>query len=268
MSGGRRSRIALVVDRPVDDVGEVVATARVTGGIDRASPRSSDGREAQEVAWGGRLQRALVHATIEDGDPAIVAEVDLVADGLVEGLARHAALVVALFDALPGRVREIRDLSARTVRDEAWMTRVAQGDVQATDGVHAVVAEPPVGREPGWVLTHGAARFGVPDLELYGVAAGTERAAVVVLEHVIARLLRDGIGAPIVLPDATPVRLVPVLEVWPGLPASWPGTGRAGVDRGPGLDGPRATLSVLHRPRFGRYRLDLDGVRERLADQQ
>jgi len=266
MSGGRRSRIALVLDRPVEDVGAVVAVARASGGIDRASPRSGDGSVAQEVAWGGRLQRAVVHATEEDGAPALVTEVHLVADGLIEGLTRHAALVATLSDALSGRVREIRDLSARTVRDEGWLARVASGRVAASDGVHAIVGASADGpRGAGWVLTHGAARFGLPDLELYGIAAGSEPVATAVLQHVAEQLLRGGIGAALSLPDATPLRLVPVLEVWPGLPAGWPGSGRAGVDRGPGLDGPRATLSVLHRPRFGRYRLDLEGVRERLT---
>jgi hypothetical protein len=151
------------------------------------------------------------------------------------------------------------------VRDTTWVGRVAAGQLDATDGVCAAVAVQALGpRGVGWVLTHGAARFGVPDLELYGVPAGQESAAAAVLARVIAQLLTDGIGAALTLPDGTPVRLVPVLEVWPGRPAGWPGTGRAGVDRGPGLDGPRATLSVLHRPRFGRYRLDLEGVRERL----
>jgi len=267
MSGGRRSRIALMLDRPIDDVGEVIASARAAGGIDRATPRSGDGSVAQEVAWGGRLQRAIVHAAEDDGAPALVTEVDIVADGLIEGLSRHAALVAALADALSGRVRDVRDLSARVERDEGWLARVATGEVVATDGVRAIVGAAADGpRAVGWVLTHGAARFGLPDLELYGVAAGAERAATAALEHVAAQLLRGGIGAAVALPDSTPLRLVPVLEVWPGLPAGWPGTGRAGVDRGPGLDGPRATLSVLHRPRFGRYRLDLDGVRGRLAE--
>jgi len=271
MSGGRASRIALVLGAPLDDVGTLVAAARAAGGIDRAAPRSGDGSAAQEVAWGGRLQRAVVRSGEDDGAPVLIIEADIVADGLVDGLARHAALVEALLRALPAAVRtahvEVRDLSARAVRDEAWIARVAEGRVTAPDGVGATVGASAAGpRGVGWVLTHGAARFGVPDLELYGVPAAGERAASDALEHVAGQLLAGGIGATLTLPDATPVRLVPVLEVWPGLPAGWPGTGRAGVDRGPGLDGPRATLSVLHRPRLGRHRLDLDGVRERLAD--
>jgi len=266
MSGGRPSRIALVLDRDIEDVGAVVATARAEGGIDRATPRSGDGSVAQEVAWGGRLQRAVVRSALEDGVPMLIAETDIVSDGLVEGLARHAALVAALAHALPGRVRGVQDLSARTARDEAWLTRVAGGAPTSTDGVRSIVGASAKGpRGVGWVLTHGAARFGVPDLELYGITAGAQAAALAALDHVIGRLLADGLGADISLQDMTPLRLVPVLEVWPGLPADWPGTGRAGVDRGPGLDGPRATLSVLHRPRFGRHRLDLEGVTGRLA---
>ncbi len=267
VGGGRSSRIALVLDAPLDDVGTVVAAARAAGGIDRATPRTGDGSVAQEVAWGGRLQRAIVRSAEDDGTALLVVETDIVADGLVEGLTRHASLVDALARVLPGRVVAVRDLSARTVRDEAWLARVASSDPQAQDGVSAVIGAQAEGvRGVGWALTHGAARFGVPDLELYGVPSGSEDAALSLLGRVAAQLLADGLGAQLSLPDLTPLRLVPVLEVWPGLPAGWPGTGRAGVDRGPGLDGPRATLSVLHRPRLGRHRLDLEGVRERLGD--
>jgi hypothetical protein len=269
MSRSRPSRIALALDAPVDDLGTVVAAARARGGIERATPRTGDGSTAQDVAWGGRLQRALVRTGEDRGAPVVLTEVELTADGLVEGLSRHAALVDAIADVLEERVLEIRDLSSRTVRDRRWLTRVAAGEVHASDGVTAEVGARPEGeRGVGWVLTHGAARFGLPDLELYGVGAGRMTAAASALERVAAQLLAGGIGAALSLADGTPLRLVPVLEVWPGLPAAWPGTGRAGVDRGPGLDGPRATLSVLHRPRFGRYRLDLDGVRERLAEDQ
>ncbi len=266
MSTSRRSRIALVLDAPIVDLRTVVAAARDAGAIDRAAARTGDGSTAQEVAWGGRLQRAVVRTDEADGAPLIVTEVDIVADGLVEGLGRHAALVDGLARALLGRVREVRDLSARVVRDEAWLRRVAGGSVSASDGAVAIEAASSGGaRDVGWALTHGAARFGVPDVELYGLPLGSGPAALRELDRVVAQLLSGGIGAALSLTDGTPVRLVPVLEVWPGLPASWPGTGRAGVDRGPGLDGPRATLSVLHRPRFGRYRLDLEGVREALV---
>ena len=263
MSGARPSLLALILDRPVEDVAEVVAAARAAGGIDRASAHRADGTLAQDVHWGGRMQRAVVRAIDEAGTPLLRTEVAIASDGLAEGLSRQVALLAALAQALPGRVRRVRDLSARVDRDEAWMTRVSAGVVEVGDAVVSIIGAqaPPA----GWVLTHGAARFGVPDLELYGVPAGAAEAAVVVLDRVAGQLVAGGLDAPLSLPDGTPLRLVPVLEVWPGLPAAWPGLGRAGVDRGPGLDGPRATLSVLRRPRLGRHRLDLEGVRDRLV---
>ena len=262
MSGARPSLLALILDRPVDDVAEVVAAAREAGGIDRASAHRVDGTLAQDVHWGGRMQRAVVRAIDDEGTPLLRTEVAIASDGLAEGLSRQVALLAALARALPGRVRGVRDLSAQVDRDETWMTRVSAGVVEVGDAVVSVVGAqaPPA----GWVLTHGAARFGVPDLELYGVPAGAAEAAVALLDRVAGQLVAGGLDAPLSLPDGTPLRLVPVLEVWPGLPAAWPGLGRAGVDRGPGLDGPRATLSVLRRPRLGRHRLDLEGVRDRL----
>lgn len=270
MSGARPSAIALVLDRRVDDVGAVVVDARAAGGIDRTSAHLGDGSTAQDVHWGGRMQRAVVRSVEEDGVAMLRTEVALAGDGLVEGMSRQAALLAALARVLPGRVRGVRDLSARVQRDEVWLTRLAAGIVDPGD---AVVVE--VGAEPGdvrgavgWVLTNGAARLGVPDLELYGVPAGAVDAARSALARVAAQLTEGGLAASLSLADGTPVRLVPALEVWSTLPATWPGLGRAGVDRGPGLDGPRATLSVLHRARFGRHRLDLDGVRDRLSARQ
>jgi hypothetical protein len=270
MSGARPSQMALVLDRPVEDVAEVVAAARAAGGIDRASAHRSDGTLAQDVHWGGRMQRAVVRAIDDEGTSLLRTEVVIASDGLLDGLSRQAALLLALARVLPGRVRGIRDLSARTERDEVWLTRVAAGVLETGDAVVTVVgADATDGAHPaGWVLTHGAARFAVPDLELYGVPAGATAAAVDVLARVAGQLVAGGLDASLSLPDRTPLRLVPVLEVWPAMPATWPGLGRAGVDRGPGLDGPRATLSVLHRARFGRYRLDLEGVRERLVPHQ
>ena len=263
MSGARPSLLALILDRPVEDVAEVAAAARAAGGIDRASAHRTDGTLAQDVHWGGRMQRAVVRAIDDAGTPLLRAEVVIASDGLAEGLSRQVALLAALARVLPGRVRGVRDLSARIDRDEGWMTRVCAGTVGVGDAVVSVVGAqaPPA----GWVLTHGAARFGVPDLELYGVPAGATDAAIAVLDRVAGQLVAGGLDAPLSLPDGTALRLVPVLEVWPGLPDTWPGLGRAGVDRGPGLDGPRATLSVLRRPRLGRHRLDLEGVRDRLV---
>lgn len=277
MSGARPSMIGLVLDRPVEDVGALVAEVRAAGGIDRAAPHVGDGSVAQEVHWGGRMQRAVVRAVEVNGVPLLRADVPIAGDGLVEGLARQSALLAALAGALQGRVHGVRDLSARVARDEDWLTRIATGVVGPSDAVAVRVGDAsdlvgstarPSRAPVAWVLTHGAARLGVPDLELYGVPPTATGAALEELAHVAGLLAVGGLGAPLALTDGTPVRLVPVLEVWSGLPASWPGPGRAGVDRGPGLDGPRATLSVLHRPRLGRHRLDLDGVRDRLARRQ
>lgn len=276
MSSTRPSLIALVLDRPVDDVGAVVSDARAVGGIDRAAPHVGDGRLVQDVHWGGRMQRAVVRALDEDGVALLCTELAIASDGYVEGLARQATLVASLARVLSGRIRGVRDLSARIDRDEAWLTRTASGVVEVSDAIVATVGDVPArvaaGRsdrsDMGWVLTHGAARLGVPDLELYGVPASDLEPARDELMRIAGQLAVGGLGSPLALTDGTPVRLVPVLEVWSGLPASWPGPGRAGVDRGPGLDGPRATLSVLHRPRLGRHRLDLAGVRERLRSRQ
>lgn len=274
MNGARPSQVALILDRPVDDVGAVVAEARAAGGIDRASANLGDGTVAQDVHWGGRMQRAVVRTIEDDGRAMLRTEVAIAGDGLVEGLSRQGALLAALARVLPGRVVGVRDLSSRTDRDEVWLTRLAAGVVDPSDAVAVVDGSDPgpdgAARrgEVGWVLTHGAARLGVPDLELYGVAPHAMAAARAALVRVAGQLASGGLAAPLSLGDGTPVRLVPVLEVWSGLPAHWPGLGRAGQDRGPGLDGPRATLSVLHRARFGRHRLDLDGVRERLAVDQ
>jgi hypothetical protein len=271
MTGARPSLVALVLDRTLDDVGAVVREARSTGGIDRSSAHVGDGTVAQEVHWGGRMQRAVVRAVEQDGRSLLLTEAPVAGDGLVEGLARQASLLLALADVLAGNVLGVHDLSARTDRDELWLARVASGAVGPADAVVTSVGADGGGEgsrgggDFGWVLTHGAARLGVPDLELYGVAAEAIDAARSVLARVAGQLADGGLDAPLSLTDGTPLRLVPVLEVWGRLPAGWPGLGRAGTDRGPGLDGPRATLSVLHRPRLGRHRLDLDGVRERLV---
>lgn len=274
--GARPSLIALVLDSPVDDVGQVVASARAAGTIDRTAPHLGDGSRAQDVHWGGRMQRAVVRAVEDAGVPMLRTELAIAGDGFAEGLARQAALLAALARVLPGRVRGVRDLSARVDRDGAWLTRVAAGTIDPGDAVVALAGAGSLQDRSGpttnpsgvgWALTHGAARLGVPDLELYGVPSGSLDAALVELARVAGLLARGGLSTALQLSDGTPVRLVPVLEVWSTLPVTWPGLGRAGSDRGPGLDGPRATLSVLHRPRLGRHRLDLDGVRQRLIAQ-
>jgi hypothetical protein len=153
------------------------------------------------------------------------------------------------------------DHTAATDRDTGWMNRLAVGAVERDDAIVVRVD----GEGTRWVRTHGAARFDVPDLELYGLNRAQVDAATEVVGHVHDQLLRYGLKAELSLPDGTRVYLVPVLEAWQHVPLDWPGVGRAGVERGEGLDGPRATLSVLHRPRLGRYRTDLQGVLDTLV---
>jgi hypothetical protein len=257
------SQLALVLDAPVDDVGAVVRAAGQIGDIDRAAPAGGDGAAAQEVQWGGRMQKGVVRA-IRDADddrPLLRTETYLGEDGLSAGMQRQAKLLQALARQLPGRIEGVRDLSARIERDTAWVHRVAIGAVEHEDGIVTVVD----GEGTRWVRTHGAARFDVPDLELYGCTRAQAELAGPLLAHIHEQLLASGLKAPLALPDGTPAYLVPVRDAWQHVPLDWPGVGRAGKDRGPGLDGPRATLSVLHPPRFGRYRKDLEGVLDRLV---
>ncbi len=261
------SLVALRLTAPVTDVAALLSAARAAGAGDRTAPLLG-GAEAAEAHWGGRIQRAVVRTLVdEDGAHLLRTEVAVAADGLVAGAVRQAFLLQALVAPVRAAgpdVAGVRDLSARVDRELGWLDRLATGGVVRADVVTSVV-EPAAGRRPGWIRTHGAARFGVPDLELYGLPPGAEVTAEVVLGHVHDALLAGGMAAPLALPDGTPVRLVPVLEAWARLPMDWPGLGRAGATRGPGLDGPRATLSVLHRPRLGRHRLDLAGVIARLG---
>jgi hypothetical protein len=256
------SRIALVLDGPVEDVGEVVRAAGQVKDIDRASPVRGEGHLAQEVHWGGRMQKAVVRAVREDDGTALLrTEAYLGSDGLAGGMQRQAKLLQALARQLKGRVVGVRDHSAATERDVAWMNRVSIGAVSRDDAIVTVVD----GEGTRWVRTHGAARFDVPDLELYGLNAGQIEPATQLLASVHEQLLRHGLTASLALPDGTPIYLVPVLEAWQHVPLDWPGVGRGGQERGEGLDGPRASLSVLHRPRLGRYKKDLQGVLDILA---
>jgi len=255
------SKIALVLDRPVVDVGALVAAAGASKGVDRAAPVRDEGEVAQEVHWGGRMQKAIVRSIDDDGVPLLRTEAYIGADGLEHGLQRQAQLMQALARELDdGQIIGVRDLSAMVDRDEAWMNRVAIGAVEPSDAV-VTVAD---GEGTWWVRSHGAARFDVPDLELYGLRRHQVEGARDTLAHVHGQLLRQGLATQPTLQDGTAIYLVPVLEAWQHLPFAWPGVGRAGEDRGPGLDGPRATLSVLHKPRLGRYKKDFDGVLDRI----
>jgi hypothetical protein len=254
------SQIALVLDAPVDDVGAVVAAATAAGDVDRHAP-IGDGREAREVNWGGRMAKAAVRAlSDDDGAPLLRVEAYIGGEGLVQGMSRQAQLLQGLARQLRGRVVGIRDLSARTDRDLAWLNRIAIGSVEQADAIVTVAA----GEGTHWVHTFGAARFDVPDLELYGLARIDVPAAERVLVRLHATMLRGGLQADLDLPTGEPVYLVPVLEAWQHFPLDWPGIGRAGRDRGPGLDGPRATVSLLHPPRFGKYKRDFTGVLDTL----
>ncbi|MDX1659712.1 MAG: hypothetical protein R3343_12895 [Nitriliruptorales bacterium] len=254
------SRIALVLDEQVDDVGSVVEDARAAGDVDRAAA-VQDGAEAQEVHWGGRMQKAVVRRVTDeqDGAPLLRTEAYIGDQGLTEGMRRQAQLLQGLSRQVDGVVA-VRDLSAMVDRDEAWMNRLAVGAVELEDAI-TVHAQ---GEGVWWVFTHGAARFDIPDLELYGLNRSQVEGGKDLLRHVHRQLLDRGLGGPTTLPSGDEIYPVPVLEAWSHLNLDWPGVGKAGQDRGPGLDGPRATLSLLHKPRFGRYKKDFEGVIERI----
>ena len=252
------SKVALTLSEPVPDVGELVAAARAAKDIDRAAAVRGEGEDAQEVHWGGRMQKAVIRQVEDDLDstPLLRIETYVGGDGLKVGMQRQALLLQALARQLKAQVTGVRDLSALADRDQAWMNRLAVGAVEYDDAVRPVAE----GEGTWWVRTHGAARFDVPDLELYGLKRGQVASAEAAVRHVHDQLFAQGLKGELELPDGTPVYLVPVLEAWQHVPLEWPGVGKAGVDRGPGLDGPRASLSVRHRPRLGKWKVDLKGV--------
>ena len=256
------SQIALVLEGPVGSVEAVVQAAGQTGDIDRGSPVRGAGEDAMEVHWGGRMQKAVVRRVVDqrDGAALLRTETYIGDQGLKEGMKRQAVLLQAVARQLRGHVRGVRDLSAMTDRDEAWMNRLAIGAVELDDAI--VVRD--AGEGTHWVHTFGAARLDVPDLELYGVRRAQVPAAEEALRHVHEQLLRKGLKAELELPGGEPIFLVPVPEAWQEVNPDWPGVGRAGQDRGPGLDGPRATLSLMHKRRFGRYKHDYQGVLDTL----
>lgn len=254
------SRMALVLNAPVQDVGAIVTAAKGAGDLDRAYPVRDEGDRAQEVHWGGTMDKGVVRSVVEGDEHLLRTEAYIGSHGLVHGMQRQAQLLQALSRQAKGQLIGVRDLSAMADRDEAWMNRLAIGMVEQDDAIAAVVD----GEGTWWARTHGAARFDVPDLELYGLKKAQTDAAVTELAHVHAQLIRDGLKAELSLTDGTPVYLVPVLEAWQHVPLDWPGVGRAGQERGEGLDGPRASLSILRKPRFGRHKRDLEGVVDRL----
>jgi len=256
------SRIAAVLDRPLDDVQALVTTAGHAGDVDRAAPVRGDGASAMEVHWGGRMQRAVVRAAEDEaGRPVLRVEAYVGDQGPREGIKRQTALLQGLLRHLEGPApTAVRDVDAMVDHDVAWLHRTAVAGLDLQGAVDFKVD----GEGVRWVHSHGAARFDVPDLELYGLSAGQVEPGIAALRHVHEQLLHAGLKAELTLPGGESVYLVPVLEAWQHVNLDWPGVGRQGQERGPGLDGPRATLSILHRPRFGRFRTDLEGVLEAL----
>src|SRR5690606_28391339 len=120
----------------VEDVGALVTAARVERDIDRAQPVRDEGDVAQEVHWGGRLQRAVVRALFDDdGTPLLRAETLIATDGLVAGMQRHVGLLQGLARQIPGGVEGVRDQSAMIDRDLSWLHRVAIGAVTMDDAI-------------------------------------------------------------------------------------------------------------------------------------
>lgn len=251
------SKIALVLDQPAGPVDELVKRAVAAGDVDRGTPVRGEGAEAMEVNWGGRMQRAVVRRLSEDDRHLLRTEAYAGDGGVTEGIKRQVVLLQGLARHAE-HVTGVVDLDARVGHDLSWLhrTAVAGGDVRE------LIAHEVDGTGVRWLHTHGAARFDVPDLELYGLSAGQVEAGSTALRHVHDQLLTGGLKTELSLPSGEPVYLVPVLEAWQRCELEWPGVGRAGQDRGPGLDGPRATLSLLHKPRFGRFKTDLEGVRQ------
>lgn len=250
------SKIALVLDAPVASVGDLVDAATKAGDIDRAM-KVGDRDEAMEVHWAGRMDKGVVRRmTLDDGTHLLRTEAYVGRLGLREGMKHQALLVQALSRQCKGHVLAVRDLESRVEQDEAWMNRLAIGAVDQKDAIVSVGA----GEGTWWVHTHGAARFDIPDIEIYGLNHAQVEKAKAAIQNIVAQLLRVGLKGQLTLPSGTGVYLVPVLEAWQHVNLDWPGVGRAGQQRGEGLDGPRATLSVLHPPKFGKYKKDFKGV--------
>ncbi|MFT5224079.1 MAG: hypothetical protein ACI867_002410 [Glaciecola sp.] len=250
------SKMALILDEQVASVGDVIEAAGNNGDVDRAM-KVGDRDEAMEVHWAGRMEKGVVRRlTDEDGAHLLRTETYVGRLGLREGISHQAKLLQALSRQLRGHVIGIRDLEARVDQDEAWVNRLAIGQVDQKDAVAVAAA----GEGVMWVHSHGAARFDIPDIELYGLSAAQIPGAKAAVTNIVAQLLRVGLKGQLTLPNGTGVYLVPVLDAWQQMNLDWPGIGRAGKQRGSGLDGPRATLSVLHPPKLGRYRKDFKGV--------
>lgn len=250
------SQMALEVSALPDDLTALLETAAHQSSLDRIAPVAGSDGEACEVSWGGRMQRAVVRMITDENAALLRTETYIGQEGFPAGLRRQAQLLDALAS-VSQPVHAVRDLAAHTTRDVAWLHRITAGQIALDDAITVNVG----GTGVRWVYTHGAARFGVPDLELYGLTADEVAPAIAAITHVHQQLLATGIQPSFRMPTGELVHLVPVRDAWMKLPLDWPGIGRAGQVRAPGLDGPRATLSLLHPKRWGRYRQDFAGVR-------
>lgn len=253
------SKMGVAVAAHPSNLESVLGALVADGLLDRAVPVAGSDGEACEVAWGGRMQRAVVRNVTEDGVLLVRVEAYIGQDGFPAGFRRQAQLLDAIASAIKPVVA-VHDLAARTVHDVAWLERIKSGQIMLDDAIVTKVE----GTGVRWAATYGAARFGVPDLELYGLTRDEVEPATAVLSHLHQQLLARGIQGTLTLPTGEPCYLVPVRDAWMKLPLDWPGIGRAGQVRGPGLDGPRASVSLLHPKRFGRYRQDFAGVRRTL----
>lgn len=253
------SKMGVAVRELPGNLDDVLSSMLTHSRLDRVSPVAGSEGQACEVAWGGRMQRAVIRSVEDDGVPLLRVEAYIGQDGFPAGFRRQAELLQVLMDGYD-TTGDVHDLAARTVRDADWLARVVAGQITYDD----VIVTRVEGTGVRWAATHGAARFGIPDLELYGLTRDEVEPAVAALTQLHQQLLARGIQGTLTLPTGEPVYLVPVRDAWMKLPLDWPGIGRAGQVRGPGLDGPRATVSVLHKKRFGRYRYDFAGVRRAL----
>lgn len=254
------SKMALIVPAPPADLQQILTAAVDAKALDRVTPVSGSDGQACEVAWGGRMQRAVVRVVSEADESLIRVEAYIGQDGFPAGFTRQAQLLEAIAAQLD-TVVGVTDQAAQAAHDRAWLGRIAAGESELADAITTMVD----GTGVRWAFTHGAARFGVPDLELYGLTRDEVEPACDVLRHIHQQLIDRGITTGLSLPSGEPVYLVPVRDAWMKLSLDWPGIGRAGQVRGVGLDGPRATLSLLHPKRLGRFRQDFTGVRRTLT---
>ena len=203
------SRIALLLDSPAGPVDEIVKRAGAAGDIDRGTPVRGEGAEAMEVNWGGRMQRAVIRRVSEDGRHLLRTEAYVGDGGPTAGIKRQVLLLQGLARHVED-VAGVVDLEARVEHDLGWLNRAAVAGASIED----LISHEVDGTGVRWLHTHGAARFDVPDLELYGLSAGQTDAASRALRHVHDQLLRNGLETELALPDGQPVYLVPVLDAY------------------------------------------------------